>query len=144
MSRRGLVGSRPPPVHHLAPAMHLDPPMSNAPLPIHTLTHPPLRPADATNWRSHAACLTHDPELFFPVGTAGPTLTQIEEAKQVCSECPVRTQCLQWAVEMEMKHGVWGGLTETERLSMKRRTARRRFLAAGPRVSSRARPQGGA
>ena len=42
------------------------------------------------DWRSKAACLDKDPELFFPVGNTGPALLQIEEAKAICRTCPVR------------------------------------------------------
>ena len=39
------------------------------------------------SWRDHALCRDTDPELFFPVGTTGTALVQIEQAKQVCGEC---------------------------------------------------------
>ena len=41
------------------------------------------------DWRSQAACLTVDPELFFPVGNTGPAIAQIAEAKMVCARCEV-------------------------------------------------------
>ena len=47
------------------------------------------------DWRDKSACLTVDPELFFPVGNTGPALDQIEKAKQVCAQCPVVENCLQ-------------------------------------------------
>jgi len=75
------------------------------------------------NWRDRAACRTEDPDLFFPVGTTGPALLQIEEAKSVCRGCPVRDECLEWAVETGQDIGVWGGLTELERRALKRRRA---------------------
>lgn len=76
------------------------------------------------DWRHRAACLTEDPELFFPIGVTGPALTQVEEAKKVCMRCDVREECLQWALENGQDHGVWGGTSEDERRSMKRRAAR--------------------
>ncbi|MDR2975355.1 MAG: WhiB family transcriptional regulator [Propionibacteriaceae bacterium] len=79
------------------------------------------------DWRHQAACLTEDPELFFPVGNTGPALLQIEEAKKVCTRCVVREQCLHWALEAGQDHGVWGGMSEDERRSMKRRAARSRL-----------------
>ena len=63
------------------------------------------------DWRHKAACLTEDPELFFPVGNTGPALQQIEEAKAVCHRCPVMDTCLKWAIETSQDAGVWGGLT---------------------------------
>ena len=41
-------------------------------------------------WRDRALCRDTDPELFFPVGTTGTALTQIDRAKQVCGECTAR------------------------------------------------------
>ena len=66
------------------------------------------------DWRHKAACLTEDPELFFPDGNTGPALQQIEEAKKICMRCVVREQCLAWALEAGQDHGVWGGLSEDE------------------------------
>ena len=46
------------------------------------------------DWRSQAACLTVDPELFFPVGNTGPAIAQIAKAKEVCGRCEVVDTCL--------------------------------------------------
>lgn len=62
------------------------------------------------DWMSRAACIGLDPELFFPVETAGGA-----EAVQVCASCPVRTECLAHAVATDARHGVWGGVREAER-----------------------------
>jgi WhiB family redox-sensing transcriptional regulator len=78
------------------------------------------------DWRDKSACLTVDPELFFPVGNTGPALDQIEKAKQVCAQCPVIENCLQYAMETNQDSGVWGGLSEDERRALKRRAARAR------------------
>jgi len=61
------------------------------------------------------------------VGNTGPAIMQIAEAKKVCDRCEVRQECLQWALEAGQDHGVWGGLSEDERRSMKRRNARSRL-----------------
>jgi WhiB family redox-sensing transcriptional regulator len=45
------------------------------------------------DWRHWAICRDEDPELFFPVGTSGPALLQIAEAKSVCRRCPVASEC---------------------------------------------------
>jgi WhiB family redox-sensing transcriptional regulator len=64
------------------------------------------------------------PELFFPVGTTGPALLQLAEAKRVCAGCPVQCMCLEWAMLAGVEHGVWGGLGEEERRNLKRRSRR--------------------
>jgi len=76
------------------------------------------------NWLEDARCLEHDPELFFPVGRASPAREQVEVARAVCRSCPVRTHCLEWALDTAQDHGVWGGLSEEERRIIRR--ARRR------------------
>ena len=73
------------------------------------------------NWRGRAACRTEDPDLFFPIGTSGPALMQTEQAKAVCRRCPVREQCLAWALDAGPMDGIWGGTTEQERKAMTRR-----------------------
>ena len=75
------------------------------------------------DWRDHAACRDEDPELFFPVGTSGPALRRIAEAKAVCWRCPVSSECLNWALASGQDAGVWGGLSEDERRALKRRNA---------------------
>lgn len=73
------------------------------------------------DWRHRAACRDIDPELFFPIGTTGPALLQVAEAKSVCRRCDVRAECLRWAMDSGQDSGVWGGLTEDERRALKRR-----------------------
>lgn len=75
--------------------------------------------------RPRAACADEDPELFFPIGDTGPALLQVEEAKAVCRRCPLMETCLQGALERNEAAGVWGGLSEPERRSLKRRAARK-------------------
>jgi WhiB family redox-sensing transcriptional regulator len=80
-------------------------------------------------WRDNAACLDEDPELFFASGSTGPALRQIAEAKAVCRGCEVVDTCLRWAVEARQETGVWGGLSEDERRTLKRRNARARRVS---------------
>ncbi|OEJ62392.1 WhiB family transcriptional regulator [Streptomyces agglomeratus] len=77
------------------------------------------------DWRHEAACRREDPDLFFPIGTGGPALLQIEQAKTVCRRCPVLDECLEWALQGGQDMGVCGGLTEDERRAVKRRRAAR-------------------
>jgi len=81
------------------------------------------------DWRHHAACREVDPELFFPIGSTGPSLQQIDEAKQVCQRCPVIDSCLRWAVDSGQDSGIWGGMSEDERRAYKRRISRIRARA---------------
>ena len=76
------------------------------------------------DWVHRARCKDEDPELFFPIGTAGPAASQIAAAKSVCSRCEVRLECLEWAMGTGQEAGVWGGLSEDERRALRR--ARRR------------------
>lgn len=78
------------------------------------------------DWRSRAACLNVDPELFFPIGNTGAAIAQAAEAKAVCAKCEVQQVCLTWAIENNQDCGVWGGTSEEERSALKRRAARAR------------------
>jgi WhiB family redox-sensing transcriptional regulator len=73
-----------------------------------------------TSWRLRAACRDSSPELFFPVGATGFALEQIEAAKLVCARCPVRVECLEFALETNQEAGVWGGLAEDERRAVRK------------------------
>ena len=77
------------------------------------------------SWHDDAACREEDPELFFPIGSTGPALVQLQQAKAVCAGCQVQRVCLEWALAAGVEHGVWGGLGEEERRALRRRAARR-------------------
>ena len=79
---------------------------------------------DNENWRLYASCRDTDPDLFFPVGTTGPAIEQIENAKAVCMECESRQPCLEYALTTNPDSGIWGGTSEEER-----RKLRRQYLA---------------
>jgi len=68
----------------------------------------------AARWRELAACRGTDLEVFFPERgeSAGP-------ARQVCAACPVRQPCLDYAITNRIAYGVWGGLTERERRTLR-------------------------
>jgi WhiB family transcriptional regulator, redox-sensing transcriptional regulator len=72
------------------------------------------------DWRHQAACRDVDPDIFFPVGTTGPALAQVEAAKAICETCLVTRDCLQWAIDTAQDSGVWGGTTEEERRTLRR------------------------
>ena len=75
-------------------------------------------------WRAEALCRDTDPELFFPIGTTGAALMQIEQARAVCRQCPVQADCLDFALTTNQDSGIWGGTSEEER-----RVLRREFVA---------------
>lgn len=79
------------------------------------------------DWRDHATCRFADPELFFPVSPGGPSLDQIEQARAICVTCPVRRECLQFALATRQAYGVWGGMSEQERGAAASRAALRVF-----------------
>jgi WhiB family transcriptional regulator, redox-sensing transcriptional regulator len=98
--------------------------------------HLPGRPDrnSSADWRDEAACRGIDPELFFPVGHAGPALRQIGQAKQLCAGCPVRMPCLEWALDSGQEAGVWGGTSEDERRVLRSRRMDRPAPIPVPRV----------
>jgi WhiB family transcriptional regulator, redox-sensing transcriptional regulator len=59
-----------------------------------------------------------DVEAFFPE-KGGST----REAKRVCTTCPVRAECLEYALGNDERFGIWGGLSERERRRLKRRVS---------------------
>ncbi|HEX2048812.1 MAG TPA: WhiB family transcriptional regulator [Acidimicrobiales bacterium] len=77
-------------------------------------------------WRDGAACKDSHPELFFPIGSTGDALEEIAAAKAICRSCPVRRECLAFAVETNQESGVWGGLSEDERRPLRREWVARR------------------
>jgi WhiB family redox-sensing transcriptional regulator len=82
------------------------------------------------SWRRDAICRDTDPDLFFPVGTTGNALVQIDRAKEVCGQCPVKVDCLDYALETNQDSGIWGGLDEEQRRTIRRQNvARQRLLA---------------
>lgn len=69
-------------------------------------------------WQDRGRCRDLDPDLFFPpLESESSEQRQAREsaAKAVCAACPVRTDCLSWAISNRERLGVWGGLNERER-----------------------------
>ena len=73
----------------------------------------------ARTWAARALCVGTDPDLFFPPGD-GPAI----EARHICAMCPVRGQCLAYAVTADESFGIWGGLDPRERESLRRQLQR--------------------
>lgn len=67
------------------------------------------------DWREDALCRQVGPWLFFPGQGESP-----QEAKNVCASCPVRAECLEYALVTRQIFGVWGGTSEWERRKIRR------------------------
>lgn len=84
---------------------------------------------DKMDWQEDAACRKYENVVFF-----GPDQGESElekqaremQAKSICHTCPVKESCLEFAMETNQKYGIWGGMTDKERASLKRRRARAR------------------
>ncbi|GAA1580879.1 transcriptional regulator WblA [Streptomyces globosus] len=80
------------------------------------------------DWTEGAVCRTADPDELFVQGAAQ------NKAKSVCGSCHVRTECLAFALDQRIDHGIWGGMTERERRALLKRrplvTSWRRLLEA--------------
>jgi len=63
-----------------------------------------------SDWTAKAACRSEPLRLFFPEVGMNP-----DHAIEVCGRCPVRAECLEFALNTGQQHGVWGGLTAYER-----------------------------
>lgn len=60
-------------------------------------------------------CFTEDPELWH-----SNRRTDQDEAKRLCGQCPVRHECLTWALDNDEEWGIWGGLDPRERRTLTR------------------------
>lgn len=73
----------------------------------------------SVDWKHQAACRGYPDELFFPAGDTDEE--HIATALAVCAGCRVTEQCLDYALESNQRAGIWGGTTEKERRSLRRR-----------------------
>jgi len=69
------------------------------------------------SWQEEALCAKDDPNILkvFYYDPEEDDVDYTSEAKQICAQCPVRRQCLQYALDNEERFGVWGGSDETSR-----------------------------
>lgn len=69
-------------------------------------------------WVDDALCTQVDPDLFFP-GKSDQATSRA--ARRVCAACPVRLECLAYALRTRESDGIWGGLTARQRNDLARR-----------------------
>lgn len=92
-------------------------------LTITAATNPAPPDADSVSaWMSAGNCRNYPPAVFFPSDGVG-----VDRARKICVDCPVLDQCLEYALEQRIEHGVWGGCSERER----RRILKRRRHTVG-------------
>lgn len=74
------------------------------------------RPGD---WPDLGSCRDQPLDVFFPEaeGIGAPSYAQ---AKAICYDCPVRQECLEYALDTRTEYGMWGGATPSQRLRMLR------------------------
>lgn len=70
------------------------------------------------DWLQQAACRGSDTALFFP--SRGDN-RRLQKAKSICAQCGVRQQCLQYSLDMGLHMGIYGGLSERQRRTIRRR-----------------------
>jgi WhiB family redox-sensing transcriptional regulator len=75
------------------------------------------------DWYTRIACADEDPEAFVSSHTM--SAAEVRYAKGICSGCCVRDKCLEFALEHDTQ-GVYGGRSDDERRSLKRRNDRNR------------------
>ena len=82
-------------------------------------------PPAPSGWAERAACRGEDPDLFYaPEGERGGNLALRElVAKRIYATCPVLDECAGYALAVDERYGVWGGLTAAERQQRRRRPA---------------------
>jgi WhiB family redox-sensing transcriptional regulator len=68
----------------------------------------------ATPWREFALCLNYQPYLWYSE-EAGDAV----KAVRICEECPVRSDCLSWAIARNESYGIWGGVSARRRMRMR-------------------------
>jgi WhiB family redox-sensing transcriptional regulator len=77
--------------------------------------------AEAIREHGEPACSTTDPEMFFlPKGLQA--TEEMRMAKALCAECPVKAECLTYALAANEQYGIWGGLTPSERSRLGRKS----------------------
>jgi len=70
------------------------------------------------SWQMKGLCRGNHSYLFFPPSTAERKEERERreiKAKAICMVCPVKSDCLEFALEIKEPYGIWGSLTETER-----------------------------
>lgn len=87
---------------------------------------------DDPRWRDDAACRNADPDTFYPKRYDEEL---VAAARAVCGDCPVAVACLDYALAAHEKHGMWGGLSPSERSRVRRKRAERARMTMAAAVT---------
>ncbi len=82
----------------------------------------------SNDWMAQGNCADKPPTAFFPSDGVG-----VEKARKICADCPVKGECLEYALRNRIDHGVWGGTSERQR---RRILKQRRIEAEAAQVSA--------
>lgn len=86
------------------------------------------RKLELGSWAVQAACITEDPDVFFPEHSNNEAIRrdQTRRATRICAGCIVQEECLEYALDNhdDMLGGIFGGLTYDERARLVRRDRR--------------------
>lgn len=84
--------------------------------------------ANEVAWIERGNCVGQDTALFFPTRGASQ-----KDAKALCATCPVKVECLEYAMVNTIRDGVWGGLSERARRRLRKERADARVEEGGSR-----------
>lgn len=87
--------------------------------PLLSIVLRPVLRSESEAWKLEGVCATVDPELFFP-DREGPGDYNPKLAKKICESCPVISECLEYALKNNERHGIWGGKSYVERKKLRR------------------------
>lgn len=83
-----------------------------------------MRPAEDVAWMGDGACVGQDLETFYPARG-----TYTDRGKKICRDCPVRVQCMDYALR-HREWGVWGGTDDADRDTFRRKLRSRKKRAS--------------
>jgi WhiB family redox-sensing transcriptional regulator len=72
------------------------------------------------DWMRRAACKGQPDAVFFPDHEDDVEQRDYTTARRICAGCPVRAQWLAYALELNIRHGMFAGLTPAERATLRR------------------------
>ena len=122
---------------HVNPRTVRSQPASTDPIRVVVDQHGDLA-TDLLAWQHHAACRGLEAEIFYPSDSDGTGDEEgAFEAKAVCAACAVSGECLEYALAVREKEGVWGGQTAAERVRIIRRRRRAAARARNAQAAAR-------